>query len=131
LNCSHARLLHHGATHRATHLARILRTRLYRAQHGGCRARAARTLQPLPATPTCTITWFIRGTAYRTSNGQPLPGPIVFGGPHTIPTASYNPQEVEAFMLIVMPDALRAMTGIDAGEHVNRLSPAHEVLDAI
>ena len=34
-------------------------------------------------------------------------------------------------MLIVMPDALRAMTGIDAGEHVNRLSPAHEVLDAI
>ena len=83
-----------------------------------------------PATPTCTITWFVRGTAYRTSNGQPLPGPIVFGGPHTIPTVSYNPQEVQAFMLIVMPDALRAMTGIDAGEHVNRLSAAHEVFDA-
>ena len=82
-----------------------------------------------PATPTCTITWFVRGSAHRSSNGQPLPGPILFGGPHTIPTASCNPDEVEALMLILMPDALRAMTGIDAGQHVNRLSAAHEVFD--
>ncbi|MBI3636439.1 MAG: AraC family transcriptional regulator [Candidatus Rokubacteria bacterium] len=83
-----------------------------------------------PATPSCIITWFIQGTSERSSTGQRLPGPIVFRGPHTIPTITYNPGPVQMFMMLVMPDALRAMTGIDAGQHVNRLSAAQDVFDA-
>lgn len=83
-----------------------------------------------PATPACTITWAMQGSAIRTSNGQTLPGPIVFGGPHTMPTTSYNPGPVHALTMVVMPDALRAMTGVDAGRHVNELTAAHEVFDA-
>jgi AraC-like DNA-binding protein len=83
-----------------------------------------------PATPSCIITWFIQGTAERTSTRQRMPGPIVFRGPHTVPTVTYNPGPVQMSMLLVVPDALRAMTGIDAGQHVNRLSAAQDVFDA-
>jgi AraC-like DNA-binding protein len=83
-----------------------------------------------PATPTCSITWFVQGSAERMPGSQPLPGPIVFRGPHTGPTVSYNPGPVQVLMVLVMPDALRAMTGIDASQHVNRLSPAQDVFDA-
>jgi AraC-like DNA-binding protein len=83
-----------------------------------------------PATPSCSITWFIQGSAERPSSGERLPGPIVFRGPHTGPTVSYNPGPVQVFMMLMLPDALRAITGIDAGRHVNRVSAAHEVFDA-
>jgi AraC-like DNA-binding protein len=83
-----------------------------------------------PATPTCTVCWFMQGSAWRPGASQPLPGPILFGGPHTGPSVSYNPGPVHGFMLIVMPDALRLMTGIDAGEYVNRVCAAQEVFDA-
>jgi AraC-like DNA-binding protein len=83
-----------------------------------------------PATPACTLTWFMEGSVHCASDGAALPLPIMFGGPHTRPTASYNPGPVRGFMLILMPDALRVMTGIDAGDHVDRIRAAHEVFDA-
>jgi AraC-like DNA-binding protein len=83
-----------------------------------------------PATPTCTVSWFLEGSIHRVSDGSELPGPILFGGPHTHPTVSYNPGPARGFMLVLMPDALRSMTGIDAGQHVNCLRHAHEVFDA-
>ena len=110
-------------------LASCVRAYIVRSTVGVPLARHER-YNYFPATPSCCITWFIKGTAERPSAGERVPGPMVFRGPHTIPTISYNPGQVRTFMMLLVPDALRAMTGIEAGQHVNRLSAARDVFDA-
>lgn len=88
-----------------------------------------------PASPLCGISWFTHGVAdMLPADGsgdwlQRLP-PISFFGPHTRPTVSYNPGPAQGFMLLMLPDALHAMTGVDVAAQVNRQSPLHQVLDA-
>lgn len=86
-----------------------------------------------PATPTCLITWIIEGQDTR-MRLQPAPRqaarlPVVFGGPHTGPSASSNAGPVRFFTLMLYPDALHAMTGLDIAGHLNRYSALPEVLD--
>ncbi len=82
-----------------------------------------------PATPACTLTWFLQGECELVPGGMRLPR-IVFAGPQTQPTCTYNPGPVHAFMMVVMPDALHAIAGIDAGTHVDMLCDAQTVFDA-
>ena len=79
-----------------------------------------------PASPLCAISWFLQGTA--TLGGRPLPGPIVFRGPQSLPTITANPGPVRVFMVLLMPDALAALTGLDIAEHTDRFSDARKVL---
>ena len=88
-----------------------------------------------PAAPTCAITWFIQGDyAHLDLSGTPvcrdLPRPVMFTGPHTEPTVSVNPGEVDVFILLLLPDALQALTGLDIAAQVDRYCAPLEVLDA-
>jgi AraC-like DNA-binding protein len=109
-------------------LAQCIRAHLARSTAGLVLAAPQRR-NHFPATASCCITWFIQGSAVRLADPQPLPHEVVFRGPHTVPISSYNPGPVQTYMLLLMPDALHAMTGIDAGRHLNRICAAHKVFD--
>jgi AraC-like DNA-binding protein len=90
-----------------------------------------------PATPLCGITWWFDGASEFLSPGAPespgaprtrLPTRIVFNGPQLGPTVSWNPGEVHALMVLLMPDALQRMTGVAPTTWVNRLVDARAVL---
>lgn len=91
-----------------------------------------------PAAPTCAIVWYFSGHGELLDSGCPACeksprtafGPLIFGGPFNRPTISWNPGPMHAMMLLLLPDALAALTGIDPGDYINRALPAEEVLDA-
>lgn len=88
-----------------------------------------------PAAPTCAITWFLQGDyAHVDQQGnlvnRDLPRPVMFTGPHTQPTVSINPGEVDVFILLMLPDALQALTGLDIAAQVDRYCVPEDVLDA-
>lgn len=85
-----------------------------------------------PASPLCTLAWFFRGHTELLHPGQPperLP-PISLSGPFTAPTQSRNAPEGHAMMLMLLPDAVQALTGLDPAALVNRCVPAEAVLGA-
>lgn len=86
-------------------------------------------LNHFPASPACTVTWFIEGRTEWVHGGMP-PGRIIFCGPKTGPVTSVNQPEVHSVTMLVMPDALHALTGIEAAAHVDRSSAACDVFDA-
>lgn len=93
----------------------------------------------LPAALTCAITWFIDGKSslMQQANrltGQaattPVPLSVVFQGPRTQAQVSEDRGPVQSFMVLLMPDAVRAMAGLDMSAHVNRISTMTEAFDA-
>jgi hypothetical protein len=91
-------------------------------------------LNHFPAAPTCAITWFMKGDyAHMHLGGEliktPLPHPVMFTGPHTRSSVSINPGEVDTFILLILPDALHALTGLDIAAQVDRYSTPADVLD--
>ncbi|MBV6321212.1 helix-turn-helix domain-containing protein [Duganella violaceipulchra] len=83
-----------------------------------------------PATPHCSITWFIEGEAEVV---QPPGIPktevrAVFVGPQTRPMATYNPGPVRILMVMFYPQAMHALSGIDVPAWVNRWDDAGRVL---
>lgn len=91
-----------------------------------------------PATPLCAISWFIAGHSELIDEGWPAapdsPGrrlpQIHFSGPFTRPTVSRNAPEGHGVMLMLLPDAVQAMTGLNPAEWVNRIEPLPAVLDS-
>ena len=106
-------------------LAGCVRGFIERDTRGASLAPAER-FNHFPASPLCAVSWFIEGSALL--DGQPLPGPIVFRGPQTLPTITANPGPVRVFMLLLMPDAVQALAGLPVADHVDRFSDAREVL---
>ena len=89
-----------------------------------------------PASPLCGISWFLQGhadlidagwPAAPDSPGQRLPR-MYFGGPVTRPTVSRNSPEGHGLMLMLLPDAVQAMTGLDPAAWVDRHAPLDTVL---
>jgi AraC-like DNA-binding protein len=88
-----------------------------------------------PPTPTCVITWVIQGHDSRANaNDRTVTGcakmPVVFSGPHTHASVSDNAGPVQLFTLLIYPDAVHALTGLDIAAHMNRSSAFSDVLDA-
>ena len=95
----------------------------------------------LPAALTCAITWLIEGKSSVMQRGAPLAGstlkiaphpvmqPVMFNGPSTQAQVSEDRGPVQSFMVLLMPDALRAMAGVDIAAHVNRFSAMTEAFD--
>ncbi|MBL8460141.1 MAG: helix-turn-helix transcriptional regulator [Zoogloea sp.] len=92
-----------------------------------------------PASPVCSLLWYFSGEAEvleahhpaaPDSPCRPLPHRISFCGPFNRPVISRNPGPMHAMMLLLLPDALAQLTGIDPGAFLNRMVPAEEVLDA-
>lgn len=87
-----------------------------------------------PASHYCSITWILHGESIRIRLGdatvhEPLPT-VSFIGAHTEPCVSANPGPVHALMMVLLPQALQALTGLDLAAMVNRVVPLESVLDA-
>jgi AraC-like DNA-binding protein len=91
------------------------------------------------ATPLCSIGWMFEGStellpshapAEMTQPRVPLPGRITFSGPFTRPSVSWNPGPAHGMMLMLMPDALHRLTGLDVTPWVNRVTTLDEALPA-
>lgn len=92
-------------------------------------------LNHFPAAPTCALTWFMQGDyMHMQLGGTPVPGrlpwPVMFTGPHTQASVSLNPGPVDCFILLLLPDALHALTGMDIAAQVDRYCSPAEVFDA-
>lgn len=97
-------------------------------------------LSYFPATPLCTISWWFGGHAERVGGPFPqraasahdprtaLAGNLVLGGPFNEPSVTYSSGPVHGMMLMLMPDALHLLTGIEAAALVNRLVDARDLL---
>ncbi len=88
----------------------------------------------LPAALTCAITWFIEGKstllqAAGLESPEPAPQAVVFNGPRTQDVVSEDRGPVQSFMVLLMPDAVRAMAGLDISAHVNRFSAMSDAFD--
>lgn len=90
-----------------------------------------------PASPLCSISWFLHGNCHfvhaslppaADSPRAPLPAFCV-GGPFTRPSCSWAPGTVHGMMLLLPPDAFFALTGLQAGDLLNRFADASRVLD--
>ena len=90
-----------------------------------------------PATPLCSIGWMFEGStellpshapAEMTQPRVPLPGRITFSGPFTRPSVSWNPGPAHGMMLMLMPDAVQALTGLNPADWIDRFEPLHAVL---
>lgn len=85
-----------------------------------------------PATPLCSVAWFIEGEGeLLVPSGLPpasTPVRAVFAGPQMQPSTSYNPGPVRLFMVMFYPQALQAISGIDLAACVDRWAPLEEVL---
>jgi hypothetical protein len=93
--------------------------------------RPAQRLNRFPASPLCSITWFIQGEAEMVDpppDGPVTWVPIIFSGPQSRPLVSYNPGPVEAFAVMFFPTALHRLAGLDISACVDRFFPLAEVL---
>lgn len=119
-------------------LASCVRGALSRSTLGATLSDAQR-YNYFPAAPTCSLSWFFSGHSELLAPGhlpaqsrprQPLPDRLIFGGPFNRPVITWNSGPVHGMMLLFLPDAFHALTGIDPSAHLNQLVAAHEVLDA-
>lgn len=84
-----------------------------------------------PASPLCAISWFMSGHSELIEDGWPAgagsPGRrlprVYFSGPVTRPRVSRNSPEGHGLMLMLLPDAVQALTGLNAADWVNRFEP--------
>jgi AraC-like DNA-binding protein len=95
---------------------------------------AADRLNRFPATPLCSIVWFIEGEVEMIEPPPPAPSFAIqralFLGPQTHPGITYNPGPVRAFMVLFYPQAFHALSGLDVSTLVDFWAPLHDVLDA-
>jgi len=100
----------------------------------------AQRLNHFPATPLCSLSWWFTGCSHRvepsqpgrmgqlTDARQPLLGRWVFGGPFTRPSTSWCPGPVHGMMVMFLPDALHALTGLEPARFTDQLVDAASVL---
>jgi len=88
-----------------------------------------------PAHAYCSITWFIQGAPELVEPvsdawaGRVLPREL-FGGPRSQPLVAYHCGPMCGFTLVLYPDALHALTGLDISACVDRFAALSDVLDA-
>lgn len=118
-------------------LSSCVRAVLFRDTRG-VRLTPAQRYNHFPASPVCSLLWYLSGDAdllepghpaHHDSPTQPLPARICFCGPFSHPVISRNPGPMHAMMLAILPDALTLLTGIDPGAYLNRIVPVEEVFN--
>lgn len=86
-----------------------------------------------PASLGCTVSWTLQGHTELVRVGDQFhhalaPSPVMFTGPQTMPFETRNPDAVQLLLLMFMPDAFHALTGVDLQAHTNQHLPLHAVL---
>lgn len=113
-------------------LSRCIRATVVRSTLGqGMRWPAEWHDNHFPATPYCSLGWFLRGHADRLPpDGPPERLPqVYFTGPFTRPTRSRNSAEGHGMIVMLMPDAVQALTGLSPAGFINQVVPVEAVLD--
>jgi AraC-like DNA-binding protein len=92
-----------------------------------------------PASPLCSISWWFEGRSelfapdsalrLEDSHRTHLSG-VIFAGPQTRPSVSWNPGPAHGMMWMLMPDALHQLTGIDITKTVNRFIDVRDCFPA-
>src|SRR5215813_2403018 len=86
-------------------------------------------LSRFPATASCSLSWFLEGSAVRVRDEQSTQARIVFRGPQTRPVVVRHCGPLHMFILLLAPDALWWLTGARADCHLNRICPLAAALD--
>jgi AraC-like DNA-binding protein len=86
-------------------------------------------LSRFPATTSCSLSWFLEGSAVRLDDEQPAHERIVFRGPQTRPVVARHRGPLHMFILLLAPDALCRLTGIGVDGYLNRICPLAAALD--
>lgn len=83
-----------------------------------------------PATPHCSVTFYIEGDVEVVEPPGAVPDQFraVFCGPQTRPLVTYNPGPVRMLMVMFYPQVLHALCGVDISAWVDRWAAAGEVL---
>jgi len=95
----------------------------------------AQRVNRFPAHAYCSITWFMQGPpelVEPTSDawaGRVLPREL-FGGPRSQPVVVCHSGPMRGFTLVLYPQAMHALTGLDVSDYVDRFAPLADVLDA-
>ena len=97
-------------------------------------------LNHFPATPLCSLSWWFTGMQPRWSprsragwgscptHGDPWSGAGCSAGRFTRPTSSWCPGPVHGMMVMFLPDALHALTGLEPARFTDQLVDAASVL---
>ena len=100
----------------------------------------AQRLSYFPASPLCAVHCVFEGQVELLRGGfparparlddarEPLPTGLVLVGPHTQPTVSWNPGPVHVLSLVLMPDALQLLTGLEPSSLLDRVADARTLL---
>ena len=86
-------------------------------------------LSRFPATTSCSLAWFLEGSAVREEDDQATRDRIVFRGPQTRPVVARHRGPLHLFILLFAPDALCWLTGAGMDRYLNRLCPVAAALD--
>jgi AraC-like DNA-binding protein len=113
-------------------LASCVRAYIVRSTVEAPLLNAADRYNHFPATPHCSLTFFIEGEAEVI---EPPDAPqdhirVSFCGPQTRPLTLYNPGPVRMLMVMFYPQALHALSGVDLSAWVDRWASIEQVLDA-
>ncbi|WP_229260097.1 helix-turn-helix domain-containing protein [Duganella aquatilis] len=111
-------------------LASCVRAYIVRSTIEAPLLEAADRYNHFPATPHCSLTFFIEGEAEVV---EPADVPretirVVFGGPQTRPMVTCNPGPVRILMVMLYPQALHALSGVDVSAWVDRWASIDQVL---
>jgi len=100
----------------------------------GCALPPEQRLNRYPATPFCGITLLFEGELALVQpaiEGAVLrPRQALFFGPHSMPTISVSPGDVDFMTLMFFPDAMHRLTGVDMAAMMDQMLPMEQVLDA-
>lgn len=93
-----------------------------------------------PASPLCSLSWWFSGSSRALASPPanaaegdiaehgPMPGRWVLCGPHTRPISTWCPEPVHSMIVLMMPDALHALTGLQVPDLIDRFVDASAVL---
>jgi AraC-like DNA-binding protein len=128
-------------TRSSLHLPRLSLTTCVRAvllrNTTGLTLNASQRLNYYPATPLCSLLWLFEGDGMQlpfTTDPQtladaiPTPGRILFAGPQNQPNLTYSHSGTRSMLVLLTPDALQAITGVEPQHYLNRSVPADAVL---
>jgi len=96
---------------------------------------SAERVNRFPAHNYCSFAWFIHNEPMLISPasdswaGKVVPR-AVFGGPRPTPIVQLHSGPMQGFAMLLYPQALQALTGLEISAHVERFSPMSEVFDA-
>ncbi len=100
----------------------------------------AQRVNHFPASPMCSLSWWFTGSSEclatppdRVAEGDiaernPMPGRWVLCGPQTQPVSTWCPGPAHSMMVLMMPDALHALTGLQVPDLIDQFFDASVVL---